>query len=148
MQRSVPSFQLSMKCRDCILPSCRLSEAVCQDGALRLQCMGKSAGDRSSKRPRSPGWQRGGRRGRLSVRGPQTRGFPRGRVLGKAPVGYSEESPSSPSPDSRKPAWISRKLLPCLQLHSVKLGPGEGHLVLSRGAQNREAEARPWWGVG
>lgn len=102
----------------------------------------------SSKRPRSPGRQRGGRRGRLSVRGPQTRGFPRGRVLGKAPVGYSEESPSSPSPDSRKPAWISRKLLPCLQLHSAKLGRGEGHLVLSRGAQNREAEARPWWGVG
>lgn len=33
LQRSLPSFRLSMKCRDCILSSCRFSEAVCQESA-------------------------------------------------------------------------------------------------------------------
>lgn len=31
--KSLPSLQLSVECRDCILPACRLSEATCQDGA-------------------------------------------------------------------------------------------------------------------
>ena len=32
LQRSLPSLQLSVECRDCILPACRLNEATCQDG--------------------------------------------------------------------------------------------------------------------